>query len=94
MYELPFGHHSCFGVSEDGGGEIRRWRWAATEWLSSCSFVDTRARIIAVVVLRCLARLVGLDLGQLRCDATLSLQCVIGILQPQEIAFRQVEELA
>jgi hypothetical protein len=45
-------------------------------------------------VLRCLARLVRLDLGQLRRDATLGFQSVIGILQPQEIAFRQAEELA
>src|SRR5262249_40026644 len=64
------------------------------EWPSSCSFVETRARIIAFVVLRCLARLVRLDLGQLRRDATLGFQSVIGILQPQEIAFRQAEELA
>src|SRR5262245_21315196 len=67
---------------------------AAMEWPSSCPFVETRARKIALIALRCLARLVRLDLGQLRRDATLGFQSVIGILQPQEIAFRQAEELA
>jgi hypothetical protein len=58
------------------------------EWPSSCSFVDTRARMIAFIVLGGLVPLVGLDLSQLRRDAPLGFQRVIGILQPQEVAVR------
>jgi hypothetical protein len=29
---------------------MSRWRWAAIEWPSSCSFVDTRAGMIAFIV--------------------------------------------
>ena len=38
--------------------------------------------------------LVGLDLGHLFSNAALSFQSVIGVLQPQEIAFGQIEKLA
>jgi len=38
--------------------------------------------------------LVGLDLGHLLSNAAFSFQSVIGVLQPQEIAFGQTEKLA
>src|SRR5580693_3666226 len=44
-----------------------------------------------------LSRLVGpvrFDLGDLRPNAAFGFQRVIGVLQPQEIAFRQAEEFA
>ena len=38
--------------------------------------------------------LVGLDLGHLLCNAALGFQRVIGVLEPQEIAFGQAKKLA
>ena len=39
-------------------------------------------------------RLVGLNLGHLLCNAALSFQRVIGVLEPQEITFGEAEKLA
>ena len=39
-------------------------------------------------------RLVGFDLSHLLCNAALGFQRVVGVLEPQEIAFRQAEKLA
>jgi hypothetical protein len=44
--------------------------------------------------LGCFTWLVGLDLGHLLSNAAFSFQSVIGVLQPQEIAFGQAEKLA
>ena len=69
--------------------------------------IDDRSDRIGVVLLRFgrmrrkrgrfLGRftwLVGLDLGHLLSNAAFSFQSVIGVLQPQEIAFGQTEKLA
>jgi hypothetical protein len=45
-------------------------------------------------LLGCFTWLVGLDLGHLLSNAAFSFQSVIGVLQPQEIAFGQTEKLA
>jgi hypothetical protein len=52
------------------------------------------ARVIAFIGLGRLTWLVGLDLGHLLCNAALGFQRVIGILEPQEIAFGQAKKLA
>jgi len=61
--------------------------WNCTAWISD-------ARVIAFMGLGSLNRLVGFDLGHLLCNAALGFQRVIGVLEPQEIAFRQAEKLA
>ena len=54
----------------------QRWAGLPLQW------------VIAFMGLGRFTRLVGLDLGHLLCNAALGFQRVIGVLEPQEIAFR------
>ncbi len=80
----------CYLGSGTGGGADRPDAELSAAFARNPRLTSSEydARAIAFIDLGRFTRLVGLDLGYLLCNAAFGFQRVIGVLEPQEIAFR------